>query len=206
MKIFLCVILLSFFEAKGQKPSPQLSTEILKFYDRAADIYGVVFIDTVYNKCDTTELRKYFPGKGLGNNLAVVGLLKMKCIDFSFSSISTELKNIISIDSFFRMKERKPDYTPYELVYNKKLDSVLNFINLKRGNNGELSEDLKEIEKLLTESSYWDKSMESQKRMRKKLLKVLSIFESKEYFLIVYTVSELHGTLHTTPYYELIIK
>lgn len=206
MKILLCVTLLSFFQVKGQKPNPKLNTEILKFYDRAADIYGKVFIDTVYNKCDTTELSQSFSGEGLSNSLTVVGLLKMKCIDFSFSSISTELKNIISVDSFFRIKESKPSYTSYELVYNKKLDSLLNFINLKRGNNGELSEDLKEIERLLTESSYWNKSMESQKRMKNKLLKVLSIFESKEYLLIVYTVSELHGTLHTAPYYELIIK
>lgn len=206
MKILLSIVLLIALQAKGQKPSPRLSSEILKFCDRVDVIYGKVFIDTAYNKCDTMELSKSLSREGVSSSLSIVGLLKMKCIDFNFNSISTKLKNIISRDSFFRMKEREPSYTSYELVYNKKLDSVVHFISSKRENNGELPNDVKEIERLLTESSYWNKRMESQRKLKKKLLKILSIFESKEYFLIVYTISELHSTLHTVPYYELIIK
>lgn len=206
MKILLSIPLLITLQTGAQKSSPNLSTEVLKFCDRVNIIYGEVFLDTVYNKCDTIELSKSFSREGVSGSLSVVELLKMKCIDFSFNSISTKLKNIVSKDSFFRMKEREPSYTSYELVYNKKLDSVVHFINSKRENNRELPNDVKEIERLLTESSYWNKSMESQRKLKKKLLKILSIFESKEYFLIVYTISELHSNLHTVPYYELIIK
>lgn len=206
MKILLSTLLLISLETMGQKPSPKLSMEILKFCDRVGTIYGKVFIDTTYNKCDTLELSKSISRGGLGISLSVVELLKMKCTDFNFNSISTKLKNIVSKDSFFRMKDDKPSYTSYELTYNKKLDSVMQLINSKRENSSELPNDVKEVESLLVESSYWNRSLDSQRKSKSKLLKILSIFESKDYFLIVYTISELHSTLHTLPYCELIIK
>lgn len=206
MKALLGILLFITLQAKAQEPSSKLSMEILKFCERADAIYGAVFIDTIYNKCDTLDLSKSISREEVGISLSVVELLKMKCIDFNFSSISTKLKNIASTGSFFKMKDVKPGYTSYELAYNKKLDSVEILINSKRDNNNELPNDVKEIERLLVESSYLNKSLEFLRKSKSKLLKILSIFESKDYFLIVYTISELHSTLHTVPYCELIIK
>lgn len=130
----------------------------------------------------------------------------MKCVDFNYSGIYGELRNIVSQDSFCRIKDSKIAYSPYEIAYNKKLDSAFQIINTIPKSNSNLRRDSKEIESLLYQSSYWKQISDNQNRAQKKLFKILSIFESKDYIFVVYTISEVNSMLHTYPYYELIIK
>jgi len=192
-------------QANAQKPNGKLDTEVLEFYKRIEGLYGTVFIDTAYSSYDTAKLKKAITNNELKDGLCTIKLLGLKPVSFTYRAISGSLHNIVSLDSFFKVRNVIKSYTNYEAVYNSRLDSFFQVIN-KPANREDLPKRTKKVEELLIESSYWKIHSEGIQKSKNKLFKILSIFESDNYLLFVYTISELHSTVHTSLKYELIIK
>jgi len=91
-------------------------------------------------------------------------------------------------------------------MYAQKLDSFLQTI----GDGNVLIDSEQVIQRkageLLFESTIWEDISSATEKSRKKLLRIAGVYESEKYYLILYTISELDGVLHSKVKFELIIK
>jgi len=203
--VILSILLYSTLTLKSQPQKPDLNKELIEFFQRLEIYHGTIYVDTTYESLDTSDLIRKATGEELNDALSVIRFFNMQTLDPNYKAISGDLKNIISVDSFFKLRDPRKEFTPYEIQYSRKLDSVRTMLNYSSLKN-DLSDEFKKVDKLLYRSTFDQAGRFESYRSKNYLVKILSVFESKDYFLVIYSFSVLDSYLHSYLKVELILK
>lgn len=169
------------------------------------ELEGNVFIDSTYEKLDTTQLKSRYP-ESLSSQIEFIRYYGLSIKDWSQGVFDYNSTRISSQKEFFEESKRS---SPIEL----ELDSVVfsNFenwlLNIQRSDSSaELLETSNRVMGLKSHSS-WDKRISAKfSRATPKLMRILSIFESEKYYLVVYQLMLLQGRPHYYLHSDLLFK
>lgn len=204
--LLLTMLLLGYSKTNAQSLSP-LEYEISEFCKRMEIIYGVIYVDTADVGCDTVFLERYFNKESAERMQSIIGKLEMEYVSFRFERILDSIKYIyISFDSLDAAKTPQPQYTQYELSKSDKSDSLFRTFGNREMQEEDSIFTIEEIEKimyLLIESSNAEIIGEKNNKAKKRILRIIKIYESQDFYLILYAVNDLRHTYH---HWELIIK
>lgn len=205
MKKIAIIIFFSLSLSANSQRDLRLEREISEFVQRIISLHGHVFIDTSYEKLNLKEIRGEKLKEEITEASKFVSSNKMHLRDFNFEHQTTSFGHRFSDpNSFYKTKDQVLRITIYDSIYTNKIDSFYNSIS--KVPRDSLSENDLLKENLVFRSSYWKRTTQEAHLAQKKLIKLYSIYESSDYFLILYSISYLAGYLHSDYFIELIIK
>ena len=169
------------------QPVNQIFKELKNLHSHLNASTGNLFFFNKYGNYDTSN----FSDKSKNESLKIIKLYSMKRVNINFSTLSNyiSVKHIKDESNFAKVISPKVIYTDLEKKYSRKLDSFYNIRNLSRSQIKIVEIDsLASIENLLIMSTHVINARNNESYARKKLLKILAIYESDKLLLIIYSI------------------
>jgi hypothetical protein len=189
-------------EGKAQK---ELDSVINYVFGSVAEQVGNLFVENMYLKADTSQLKRYY-GESLQEEIAFVRTFKLSLKDWTPNYARPIAERARSRKQFFDEHDKN-----FPIPLGKDSSTFLNFENwdLKRQQSmsGEDSLAIYNLTLSITNRSSWRKRVaENTSKAAPKLLRILAIYESDEYYLVLYDLMLLQGYPHYYPGGELLYK
>jgi hypothetical protein len=206
-RVFLRTILLliSLNILYSGKCQSALDTIVNYVFKSVTELEGNVFIDSTYEKWDTSLLRLRYD-ESLGSQIEFINHKGLRIKDWSRKVFDNNIPRLRSIKEFY--EERKKTAS-IELGDDSAVFSNFENWHLDFQKNNDRSDYLEESNRFfgLISQSSWDKRINTKaSKATPKLMTIISIYESDRYYLIIYHLMLLQGRPHYYPYSDLIFK
>jgi hypothetical protein len=198
----LLISLNGFSIGKCQNPLDSIANYVLY---SVRELEGNVFIDSTYEKLDTTQLKSRYP-ESVSRQIEFIRHYGLSIRDWSKEIFDYNLPWLRSQKEFFEENKKS---IPIELaedsvVFSKYENWQLNF--QIRDSSADFLESSNRIMELKSQSS-WDKRISTKlSRATPKLMRILSIYESEKYYLVIYYLMVLQGYPHYYLHSDLLFK
>jgi hypothetical protein len=200
--ILLFISLMIFYSGKCQS---SLDTIVNYVFKSVTELEGNVFIDSTYEKLDTSLLRSRYHGS-LEDQIEFINYYGLRLKDWSPKIFDYNTPRLRSIKEFYeeRKKSSPIDLGDDSIVFSNFENWHLDF--QKNYDRSDFIETSNRIMGLIRQSS-WDKRISTKaSKATPKFMSVISIYESDRYYLIIYHLVLLQGRPHSYPYSDLILK
>jgi len=173
-------------------------------FDNVNRCHGNVFLDTIYSKWDTAELRKKSSNQ-LAGELDVITMYKMKLVDFDFRGFDRQTFRVRSSEEFYREKEIEFGINARDSTQLQKADDFYNFV-ARQMFDRERYDSLNKLQNLLFLSTLSKNLSDLAGKAKPKHMRLLSVYESDKMWMFIYEFMMIYGYPHYIIYSDIILK
>lgn len=169
------------------------------------ELEGNVFIDSTYEKLDTSQLRLRYP-ESVISQIEFIRYYDLIIRDWSQSIFDYNVPRLCSPKEFY---DENRECEPIDLEDDSAMFSKFENWQLDFRKTNVSSGDLETSNRImgLKSQSSWDKRISSKFSLATpKLMRILSIFESDKYYLVIYQLMVLQGRPHYYLHSDLLFK